>query len=117
MQPLERTRRGLGGDHAVAAVRAGVLGQDVDPELEVGRDELEHAGLDPRRCVPWVRRSASRSSRPRARRARCALEAVDRNLACAIRRGCAGALESRPGGWAAEGKLDLFELDSRISNI
>ena len=41
-------RHGLGGDrragHAVAAARAGVLGQDVDADLELGRDELELAG-------------------------------------------------------------------------
>ena len=39
------TRRRLGGDHAVAAVRAGVLGQDVNMKLEVGRDKLQHACL------------------------------------------------------------------------
>jgi len=39
------TRRGFGGDHAVAAARAGILGQYVDMKLEVGRDKLEHTGL------------------------------------------------------------------------
>jgi hypothetical protein len=40
-----RTRRGLGGDHTVPAVRAGILGQDVDMKLEVGRDKLQHTCL------------------------------------------------------------------------
>jgi hypothetical protein len=39
------TRRGFGGDHAVTAMRAGVLGQDVDMKLEVGWDKLQHACL------------------------------------------------------------------------
>jgi len=48
----------LEGNHAIAAVWAGILGQDVDVELEVSRDELEHAGLvlaDARLVFPAVR--------------------------------------------------------------
>src|SRR5689334_23319384 len=40
-----RTRWGLGGDHTVTAVRAGVLGQNVDMKFKMGRDKLQHACL------------------------------------------------------------------------
>ena len=46
--PGDASRYGLGRDrragHAVAALRAGVLGQDMDMDFELGRDELELAG-------------------------------------------------------------------------
>ena len=41
----QRTRRTLGGHHTIAAVRAGVLGQDVDLKFKAGRDEIQHACL------------------------------------------------------------------------
>ena len=48
-RPGDPARDGLGRDrragHAVAALGAGVLGQDVDVDLQPGRDELELAGL------------------------------------------------------------------------
>ncbi len=40
-----RTRGSLGGDHTVAAVRAGILRQNVDVHFKVGRDELQDACL------------------------------------------------------------------------
>jgi hypothetical protein len=36
------TRWGLGGDHTITAVRAGILGQNVDMKFKVGRDKLQH---------------------------------------------------------------------------
>ena len=39
------TWRRLGGDHTVAAVGTGILGQDVDMKFKVGGDELQHTGL------------------------------------------------------------------------
>src|SRR5215469_7910337 len=39
------TRRGFGGDHAVTAMRAGILGQDVDMKFKVSRDKLQHTCL------------------------------------------------------------------------
>ena len=41
----DRTERRLRGDHAIAAVRAGILGQDVDINFKVSRDEIHHTGL------------------------------------------------------------------------
>ena len=40
-----RARRNRGCDHAVAAVRTGVLGQNVDLKLEVGGDKVQHPRL------------------------------------------------------------------------
>ena len=39
----DRPGRRRGAGHAVAALGAGVLGQDVDVDFELGRDELELA--------------------------------------------------------------------------
>ena len=47
----ERAVRSVGTRHPVVTVRAGVLGEDVKPELQPGRDEFEFASLvlaDPR---------------------------------------------------------------------
>ena len=41
----QRTRGTFRGHHTIAAVRAGVLGQDVDLKFKAGRDELQHACL------------------------------------------------------------------------
>jgi hypothetical protein len=43
--PTQRTHRTFRGYHTIAAVRAGVLGQDVDLQFKVGGDEIQHACL------------------------------------------------------------------------
>ncbi len=39
--PRERSLRSVGAFHSVVAVRARVLGEDVDPNLQASRDEFE----------------------------------------------------------------------------
>ena len=41
----QRTRGTFRGHHTIAAVRAGVLGQDVDLKFKAGGNEIQHAGL------------------------------------------------------------------------